>query len=174
MAVTQGQTPAPPGSTGPTEAQRRALKAVVHLIRLVEPLIVDLWRSHELTLAQVQCLRILSLQPEQAGELAKKLSMSSTSLTRVLERLESRGLVERTVDLHDRRRIWVQLTETGRSTVSSLTSWYQSPLFQAIQAMSADETAELTRVLEDFAQAVQRLDSAEGVDSAASLSEELR
>ncbi|MCY0877663.1 MAG: MarR family transcriptional regulator [Firmicutes bacterium] len=158
----------------PTEAQRRALKAVVNLIRLVEPLIVDLWRSHELTLAQVQCLRILSIQPEQAGELAKKLSMSSTSLTRVLERLESRGLIERTVDLHDRRRVWVQLTESGRTTVGSLTSWYQSPLFQAIRAMSVDETDELTRVLEQFVKAVQALDSLDGAESAPSLSGELR
>ncbi len=152
----------------PTESERRALKAVVNLIRLAEPLIFDLWRSHELTLAQAQCLRILSIQSEQAGELAKKLSMSSTSLTRVLERLESRHLIQRTVDIHDRRRIWVQLTESGRTTVSGLTSWYNSALFQTIRAMNADQIAELTRVLEEFVSAVHDRESAEIVDTALS------
>lgn len=139
----------------PSEEQRRALKAVVNLIRLSEPLILELWRSHELTLAQVQCLRILSHQSEQAGDLAKKLSISSTSLTRVLERLESRELVQRTVDRHDRRRIWVRLTDQGRTTVSSLSSWFHTPLFAAIQHMRDKDLAEFTGVLERFSQAVR-------------------
>ncbi|PSR22875.1 MAG: MarR family transcriptional regulator [Sulfobacillus acidophilus] len=139
----------------PSDSERLALKAVVNLLRLSEPLIFELWRSHELTLAQVQCLRILSIQPEQAGDLAKRLSMSSTSLTRILERLESRQLVDRIVDVHDRRRIWVRLTEAGQQTVSSLSSWYATPLFQAIQAMNPVELAELTGVLNRFNQAVR-------------------
>lgn len=139
----------------PTDDERMALKAVVNLIRLSEPLIFDLWRSHELTIAQVQCLRILSHQPEQAGELAKKLSMSSTSLTRILERLESRGLVERTVDVHDRRRIWVRLTETGQTRVSSMTSWYNTPLFAAIRRMSLEERNRFVEVIEHYTAAVR-------------------
>jgi DNA-binding MarR family transcriptional regulator len=145
----------------PSDAERSALKAVVNLLRLSEPLIFELWRSHELTLAQVQCLRILSIQAEQAGDLAKKLSMSSTSLTRVLERLESRQLVDRIVDVHDRRRIWVQLTQAGQQTVSSLGSWYLTPLFRAIQAMPPDKLVELTEVLTQFNQMVRSWDSPE-------------
>lgn len=141
----------------PSDEERAALKAVVNLIRLSEPLIFDLWRSHELTIAQVQCLRLLSRQPEQAGDLAKKLSMSSTSLTRVLERLETRNLVERTVDLHDRRRIWVRLTDTGRTRVSSMTSWYSTPLFAAIQQMSGEERQNFIDILEHYAASVRTL-----------------
>ncbi len=156
----------------PTDEERRALKAVANLVRLSEPLIFELWRRHELTLAQVQCLRILSVQPEQAGDLAKKLSMSSTSLTRILERLESRQLVQRTLDLHDRRRIWVKLTDTGQQTVSSLTSWYTSSLFQAIRQMDSGERVQLTEVLTHYIQAVRDL---EGCDAeTTTLSEEFR
>ncbi len=144
----------------PTDQERDALKAVVNFIRLAEPLIFELWRSHELTLAQVQCLRILSHQPEQAGDLAKKLSMSSTSLTRVLERLEARSLVERTLDLHDRRRVWVRLTDTGRTAVGSLTSWFTTPLFGAIQQMSREQVDGLTRVLTEFTETVRDVEGA--------------
>lgn len=142
----------------PTEAERQALRAVANLVRLAEPLVFEIWRSHELTIAQVQCLRILSVQEEQAGDLARKLAMSSTSLTRILERLESRDLVRRAVDVHDRRRILVQLTETGRQTVSSLTSWYASPMFWAIQGMSAADQGTLVDVLTRYVQAVRECD----------------
>lgn len=157
----------------PLEDERRALKAVVNLVRLSEPLIFELWRSHELTLAQVQCLRILSIGPEQAGDLAKKLSMSSTSLTRILERLESREMVQRTLDLHDRRRIWVQLTETGQKTVTSLTSWYQSPLFHAIQEMEDAERTQLIETLNHYTQKVREIESRD-VEAPTPLSEEIR
>lgn len=143
----------------PSESEVKALKAVVNLIRVSEPLIFDLWRSHELTIAQVQCLRVLSLQDEQAGELAKKLSMSSTSLTRILERLESRALVERTTDLHDRRRVWVRLTETGRTRVSELTSWYTTSLFVAIQQMTAHDREVFTYALNSFTNAVHDIEN---------------
>lgn len=160
-----------PGSA-PSEAERQALRAVANLARLSEPLIFELWRSHELTLAQVQCLRILSQQREQAGELARKLSMSSTSLTRILERLESRGLIERTVDLHDRRRVWVHLTDMGRTTVGSLTSWYTSSLFRAIQEMDETSQKRLTEVLEHFVQRVRDIENADSPGPA--WSEEVR
>lgn len=149
----------------PTDTERSALKAVVNLIRLSEPLIFELWRSHELTIAQVQCLRILSHQPEQAGDLAKKLSMSSTSLTRILERLETRGLVERVVDVHDRRRIWVHLTETGQTRVSSMTSWYTTPLFSAIQDMTDEERAEFVRVLDHYINKVRTAECASNAEA---------
>lgn len=157
----------------PSEPDRQALKAVVNFIRLSEPLVFELWRSHELTLAQVQCLRFLSQQKEQAGDLAKKLSMSSTSLTRVIERLESRGMIVRSVDLHDRRRIWVELTAEGQKAVSSLTSWYTSPLFQAIQSMPSEAKEELTRILKDFTERVHHADP-EFLPPRSSLSEDVR
>jgi DNA-binding MarR family transcriptional regulator len=156
----------------PTDQEREALRAVANLVRLAEPLVFEVWRSHELTIAQVQCLRILSVQDEQAGDLARKLTMSSTSLTRILERLESRELVRRTVDIHDRRRILVQLTDTGRQTVSSLTSWYSSPMFWAIRDMADEDKRVLIEVLTRYSQAVRDCDS--GSDSATSLSEDFR
>ncbi len=147
--------------------------SVANIVRAAEPLIFDLWRSHGLTLAQLQCLRILGSQRQQAGDLAKKLSMSSTSLTRILERLESRQLVKRTVDTHDRRRIWVQLTPTGKQTVGGITSWYSSSLFWAIQQMSSEELEQFTTTLRRFTQAMRDCET-EPSSNATSLSTELQ
>jgi len=47
------------------------------------------------------------------GELAKTALISRGSLSGVLERLEARGLIRRTPSRRDRRRMLVQLTDSG-------------------------------------------------------------
>ncbi len=47
------------------------------------------------------------------GELAKSALISRGSLSGVLERLETRGLIRRTPSRRDRRRMLVQLTDSG-------------------------------------------------------------
>lgn len=141
-------------STQAPEAVRRAIRAFVDTIALAEPLVFELWRSHELTLVQVQCLHMLRSGRELAGELARRLNLSSASVTRILERLESRDLITRAMDLHDRRRIWVQLTETGRNMLGGLQWWFTSPIFKAIKSMDADELERLTLALTAFVERV--------------------
>lgn len=46
--------------------------------------------------------------------------LSSTSAMRLIERLESAGLISRTPDTADHRRMIVQMTQLGRSTIDAL------------------------------------------------------
>lgn len=119
----------------------------MQVISLSEPALFELWQSHQLSLTQFRCLRILQRDDYLAGDLAKRLGIQSTSLTRLLERLEARQLVERVLDHHDRRRIWVRLTDEGRRVVSDLDQWLESPIFQAIQELSEDERERLATAL---------------------------
>lgn len=48
------------------------------------------------------------------SEIAKSLSISSAMMTRIIDRLESKGLVSRTSDPNDRRAIRVKLTSRGK------------------------------------------------------------
>jgi DNA-binding MarR family transcriptional regulator len=51
-----------------------------------------------------------------AGLLADTLKLHPSTLTGVLQRLERRGLLTRTVDGSDRRRVHLSLTDRGRAT----------------------------------------------------------
>lgn len=60
----------------------------------------------------LQCVSLLGLDPEplSTGEIAKLTGLTSGSATRLVDRLERAGLVERRPDPHDRRRTRVSLT----------------------------------------------------------------
>lgn len=53
--------------------------------------------------------------PRTVGELGTELGMDNGTLTPLLKRLQSAGLVTRTRDLHDERRVLIDLTEAGEA-----------------------------------------------------------
>ncbi|MGB5412940.1 MAG: MarR family transcriptional regulator [Woeseiaceae bacterium] len=54
----------------------------------------------------------------QATALAKSTGLSSGAMTNRIDRLESRGLVRRRPDKHDRRAVVVSLTSAGQRTIN--------------------------------------------------------
>ena len=70
--------------------------------------------SVDLTLSQYRVLSILGEGREAASALAEKLAVSRPSVTGVVDGLVARGLVRRDQGDGDRRRVDVDLTESGR------------------------------------------------------------
>ncbi|MFI1888427.1 MarR family winged helix-turn-helix transcriptional regulator [Streptomyces jumonjinensis] len=73
-----------------------------------------------LTGAQAKVLRLLALEPIPMRRLAEKLQCEPSNVTGIVDRLESRGLVERRPDPHDRRVKLAAATEKGTSTMHRL------------------------------------------------------
>ncbi|MDT0434992.1 MULTISPECIES: MarR family winged helix-turn-helix transcriptional regulator [Streptomyces] len=69
--------------------------------------------EHALTGAQARLLSLLSLQPLPMRKLALKLKCEPSNVTGIVDRLESRGLVERRPDPADRRVKLAAATEEG-------------------------------------------------------------
>lgn len=145
---------------------RRAARALVRVLTLLEPGLLSLWREHRLTLTQARCLRLLSDGPLPAGALAQRLSLSAPSLTRILERLEARELVQRQPDEDDRRKVWVHLSPAGRDLLGALRLWQDSPLAVAVQEMPEERRLQLAQLLEELVDRAEALAAAsEGEDS---------
>lgn len=69
-------------------------------------------------LVDVQALRSLDREENlSAGELARRLRMSESAITGVLNRLESRGLVARERRARDRRVVRIVMTAAGREAL---------------------------------------------------------
>jgi|SRR5579875_959707 len=132
------------------DSVRQAVAAFLRVAAMVETMSGDLWQSHQLTLTQARLLRVIQDRPLPAGRLAAKLGLSAASLTRVLERLEERGLLERQVDREDRRRVTVSITARGRETVGGLQFWMDSPITAAIQNMSDEDRTQFVAMLDRF------------------------
>jgi DNA-binding MarR family transcriptional regulator len=71
----------------------------------------------------------------------------SGALTRVIDQLEKRGLLERVRRGNDRRKVELQLTAEGRTTVESLIPLVVDKLNLALSDFSREEAAELKRLL---------------------------
>lgn len=67
-----------------------------------------------ITPRQVEVLHTLAQRERwSVGEVASELKVSSAAATKAIVRLERKGLVNRTVDMMDRRCVIVRLTRTG-------------------------------------------------------------
>jgi DNA-binding MarR family transcriptional regulator len=91
--------------------------------------------------------------PRRLGEL---LGTDSAGTTRLLDRLEAKGLVERGRDVADRRAISVALTKAGRALVSKL-----PPVFEDV-ASDLLESLDPKRVAADVETMLGNLRSHEG------------
>ncbi|GGY65788.1 MarR family winged helix-turn-helix transcriptional regulator [Streptomyces omiyaensis] len=76
--------------------------------------------AHSLTGAQARVLGLLTLEPTPMRKIAEKLKCEPSNVTGIIDRLESRGLVERRPDPADRRVKLAAPTDEGRDTARRL------------------------------------------------------
>ncbi|OEJ31887.1 MarR family winged helix-turn-helix transcriptional regulator [Streptomyces subrutilus] len=76
--------------------------------------------SHQLTGAQARVLNLLALEPLPMRRIAQKLRCEPSNVTGIVDRLETRGLVERRPDPADRRGKLAAPPEEGVQTADRL------------------------------------------------------
>lgn len=83
----------------------------------------EVLRDANLSSSQYNVLRILrgsAGEPLPCGEISERMIRRDPDLTRLLDRLESRGLVTRTRGVDDRRVVRAEITEEGLRLLASL------------------------------------------------------
>ena len=80
-------------------------------------------KEHQLSLSWYDVLAQLSLAAGRLRmtDLASSILVTSSGLTRLLDRMEDEGLIARESCLEDRRGYWAVLTEDGRRAFSEIT-----------------------------------------------------
>lgn len=88
---------------------------------LVRELDRELDLAHDLPLSHYEVLLYLDNAPHhrlRMSELASSVLLSQSGITRLVDRLEREGLVERVPCADDRRGLWAILTDAGRSRLA--------------------------------------------------------
>src|SRR5947209_15903286 len=83
----------------------------------------ELFGKHGLTAQQYNALRLLrGVHPDKLRtlDLAARLVSRAPDITRLLDKLEQRGLVERARPPENRREVWVGATEAGLALLAEL------------------------------------------------------
>ena len=103
-------------------AQQRCREMLVSLRKITQAISLhsrDLNRRYGLTGPQLIILNeIANHESLSVTELARFISLSQATVTDILNRLEKRGLVERTRDSVDRRRVMIRITGQCREILS--------------------------------------------------------
>jgi DNA-binding MarR family transcriptional regulator len=96
---------------------------------------------------------ILSLERQVATtpfELAKLLSIDTGLMTRMLDKLEEKGLLERSRSTEDRRVVNLKLTRKGEAVAAQIPEIAPSVLNARLRKFSRAEFEELRRLLNKF------------------------
>jgi DNA-binding MarR family transcriptional regulator len=100
----------------------------------------------ELSPIQMQALSQLADHPLRVGQLAERLGLADSTVTRLVDRFEALGLVVRASQPSDRRSVTAQLTLLGRRTADMLARRRRAYLTDVLEALEPDERAELVRL----------------------------
>jgi len=97
----------------------------------------------------LECLDLILMSgPSTAGEIARHTGLTSGAVTGLIDRLERLGLVERTADPADRRKVLVRVREDRIGPIAQL----YTPLEKTMQALLVGYSKQELKVLIDFAE----------------------
>jgi DNA-binding MarR family transcriptional regulator len=104
------------------------------------------------TVSQFRLLRTLDgLGRVPSSTLAAALGNAASSVTRLVDRLEAAGYVERGTDAHSRSIVTVEVTAAGRDIVDAVVARRHQLLESVLDRMSGEERAQAAAVAERFA-----------------------
>lgn len=101
-----------------------------------------------ITAGQLKVLRIIGRGDDTAVALCRHLSIHSACMTRMLDRLERKGLIVRARDDQDRRQIRLVLTEEGQALSSQRPTTEVDAMNEFTECLTAEELSLLECLLE--------------------------
>ncbi|MER6420590.1 MarR family transcriptional regulator [Streptomyces sp. NPDC001137] len=110
----------PPNTRRPDELTLEVVELIGDIVARYHEDYENAAAEHSLTGAQARLLSLLSLEPLPMRKLAQKLKCEPSNVTGIVDRLESRGLVERRPDPADRRVKLAAATQEGRQVARNL------------------------------------------------------
>ena len=102
----------------PNENQKNATEEMFKLLSQLS----NLWnnrksiiaRQYNISINDIECLKLLLDRPKMGiKDLLKGTGLNASQLSRILDRLEDRGIIQRNIDQKDRRNFYITLTEQG-------------------------------------------------------------
>ncbi len=134
-----------------------SVEAYLLLVRVTDLLqrqMAEVLKQESLTGTQYNVLRILRGhgRPCTCSEIASQLIVQDPDVTRLIDRMEKRALLERTRCTEDRRIVWIKLTDSGAASCARLDAPIRHQHQANFKALSETELhsliTALTKVME--------------------------
>jgi DNA-binding MarR family transcriptional regulator len=136
---------------GDQELVRDVLRHLIGVVHAMKEHVMSIAKEFDLTLTQLDAIKNLG-EPCSQRELAEHLHFDASNVTDIVDRLEARGLVTRTVDPSDRRIRRVVPTAEGEAVRRKL---FERAVAEApINSLTAAEMTKLRDLLAKIAEPV--------------------
>lgn len=111
-------------------------------------------KQYDLTATQYVALRYLRLHERPTGgDMAAGLGISNAAATKLIDRLEGRGLVQRGHDPADRRAMRLELTPQGKRIAAEAADVERDRLKEVLERMPEAQAQSLERSMKAFMKA---------------------
>lgn len=80
-------------------------------------------------------------------ELSRQMGVSKPIVSRLLESLTEKGLIEKKVSDSDRRRYYLQLSQKGKETLETAYYYYIEPIKKLEEKLGSSQVKELLRLI---------------------------
>ena len=137
-------------------------EAVLNVLRTAEVLqgaLADFLKDYDLSPVQYNVLRILrGAGPEGAtcSQIGERMLTRDPDITRLLDRMEARGLIQRERSKQDRRAVITRISEAGLALVGSLDSPMRQMNESRMGTLDRDSLVALTAGLERIREAFEQ------------------
>ncbi len=111
----------------------------------------DMLAPYDITLQQFNVLRILrGARPDGLCTLtiAERMIEQAPGITRLIDRLETKGLVRRVRSAEDRRQVWCRITPPGERLLARLDAAVEAYDLAAVRGLSPADQDRLTALLD--------------------------
>lgn len=133
-----------------TKAIRDLVVSIRLLLRAVQTDTLKFSKEFGLTGPQSMVLRVLADGGDMSSaELSRKLYVTPSNITGIIDRLERKELVERIRKREDRRVVLITLTEKGGQTAANLPDPIETILISRLYDMAPDRIEEMADCLHE-------------------------
>ena len=124
-----------------------AVDGLAQLSFLVQNALSSRASQYGLSLSLARLLGVLRDRTPSVNELAVLLDLDKSSVSGLLTRAESRGLVERVPSPNDRRVVVIRLTKRGRSQVRKVASEFGADAVSLLSFLSYKDASALASLI---------------------------
>ena len=151
-APAPAERPFPPYDGARYDVSRSVGYQIFNLMTLMRREIESRMAALDLTDAQWRPLWMLaSGHADSANEMARLLEMDAGAMTRLLDRLEAKGLIERLRSATDRRVVHLRLTAAGQAAAAGVPHVLAAVNNEFLQGFSEAEWTQLRALIERMA-----------------------
>ena len=136
--------------------QQEAQLSLTRTLSIIDPFFSSIFAEHKLTAPQYNILRILNGNKNKDGmscsDIGERMVTRDSDLTRLLDKLEKSGWVERHRPEHDRRKVLTKITTSGQDILKQIHPKLEKANQQVMGHMKESDLKKLTKLLDDIRQ----------------------